>query len=329
VGAGGVGEGRPVAGTAGATPPEAAGTFAFAGRAFKDQTQAERVFQTTDSNLRATQKQLAELNKRVERAEAAAGNAVTALERMIAERAAGGQGGAVAAQQTASPAAPEAPWYEDGELLDFYRDLFENQGPDVAMMHLLGKVDSVVNERVKAALEQANQAAEQRYAPLVQEHQVGTMFRGAMGHFYDVAEEADAGGNPLYPELSQNQDTDVHREIVALWREIDPKLTLGTRGVRQAVFEYRSGYRANGERVEPSAGPSYAAPAGGAPSAARVVRALEARDAAGAEVLTGTGTPRPAAPGSDIQEARLKTALRQAGRTVRSRDGFDYGFAPD
>lgn len=302
--------------------PEAAGSFKFSNRVFSDQAHAERVFSTTDSNLRATQKRLVE-------AETAARNAVGLAERLIAERAGGGQQVA-APPQPVAPATPETPWYEDGEFLDFYKDLLEQQGPDVAVMHLLSKVDSVVNDRVQKAREEWEKQQNERYAPLMQAHQVGQMYQGAMGVFYGVAEEADGGGRPLYPELAQNEDPDVHREIVKLWREIDPKVSLGARGVRQAVFEYRSGYRAGGERVDPSTmAPSFAPSAGGAPSAAGVVRNIQARDDAGAEVLTGIGTPRPAAPGSDTPEARLKTALRRAGSTVKQKDGFDMGFSAD
>lgn len=297
--------------------PEAAEPFTFAGRSWGSQAEAEQHLTRIDANLRTQQRLVSDLQR----------TAREAISVATAWQQHGAQAGVQQGQQPgrgAEPAAPEQPWYQDPQVLDldFVRRLADEQGIDTALLHFAQTADKVYTERFSKLLDD-------RLSPILMEREAGRVYQGAMGAFQAVADDVDGAGQPAYPEL-HSQDPATHEAIVRIWRQMGRAgLEMGDDGVRVAVLKFRRAVAA-GQLPPPSAAAAPVVPlAPSAPSAARVVRNLAGQAAGTSQVLSGTGTPRPATPGESDPAARLKASLRQAGRPVVDRNGFNLGFTPD
>jgi hypothetical protein len=324
VGAGEAGVGRPEGGIATGDPaldgatvpeqPEAAEPFTFAGKTWASPAEAEQHLQRLDANLRATQKRLSE----TERTAREAISVATAWQ----QHGSSGVRQDRQPDQPKAPAAPETPWYQDPQVfdLDFVRSIADEQGIDTALLYAFQTADKVYTDRFSKLLDE-------RLQPFTQEREVGRVYQGAMNAFHTVADDVDAAGTPAYPEL-HSQDPAVHEMIVRIWRQMGKAgLEMGEDAVRVAVLKYRRGVAAG--QFPPPDLSSVTPPAPSAPSAARAVQGLQAARAASSQVLSGTGTPRPAAPGEDTPAAKLKASLRAAGKPVLDRSGFNMGFSAD
>lgn len=301
--------------TAGQQPQEAAETFTFDGQTYATRAEAETAIRRDRENLKAQQRLVETLRKQKNEAIQHAREAVSAANSWQQHATAAGQAG----QGKPEKSEPETPWYQDPERLDlgFARELAETKGLDAALLYMAQASDKVYTDRF-------SKMVDERVAPLLQERQVAQAYQGAMQTFYAVADETDASGAEAYPEL-RSGNPEIHKAIVEIWRDTDRELRLGEDGVRVAVMKYRRQV-AEGRIQAPETTVPGPTPPPSAPSAARVVSNLQARNEAASAALTGSGTPRAAAPGTDSEAVRLKAILRQGGSTVRSKSGFDHGF---
>lgn len=298
----------------------AAETFTFAGQTFASREAAEAEIKRSLGIVKGSQQALTKLQKEhqdLRKLYSTLHETTLGYQRVL--EAGGRQGNTPDPQKVTEP---EKPWYQDPKVLDldFAKELADEQGLDAALLYIVQQSDKVYADRL-------NKTLDERFAPLLQEREAAQLFKGAMDTFYSVADETGDDGQPLYPELTSG-DQAVHQQIVEIWKATDRDLKLGEDGVRVAVMKYRRGV-ASGQIPPPAPLEETPTPAPSAPSAARVVRSIQARQAETSEALTGTGTPRPAPTGADSPAARFKAALRNAGSTVRGKDGFDFGFSAE
>lgn len=203
----------------------------------------------------------------------------------------------------ADPAA-EAKAFRESIDWEFYHELYEQQGPQAAQWWLTDKFEAHLAEREGRLLKQI----EQRFQPF-QEQQARTQeLHAAADVFERMASFKDQAGDAYYPELGDQAAVEA---IARTWNQMGmpPDLKFSERGVHLAILEFR--FWRDRQSGAADAGPgAHLQPSrdGGGQPAPRAAETPEP------PVLTGSGTPRPAAAGED-QSTQLTRRIREAAPT--------------
>lgn len=312
---------------AGATPPGGQDTlpagqqtttaepFEIAGKSYPSREAAEQDLKSLLGRVPSLQQETEALKKRAAEAE----NAARAWDEWYRQS---GQRQGKAPQEPEKPTEPEKPWFEalDYELI---QEIAEEKGIGTALYYALQQMHEGVQKLLGGALDQ-------RFGPIEQSTQAQQNFNTAMGHFHQAADEKNAAGVVLYPELNSEQSA---MDIARIWRSIvaeHPDLALSRVAVNEAVMRYRN---TNGwpsaaapAPANPQAPGAASTPAATSGVSEDVLRnAATAAAAAAGGVVTGSGTPRPAAaPGAS--GASFKDLV---GGAPNVRVGkMDFGFEP-
>jgi hypothetical protein len=286
--------------------------FEFGGRRFESQKKAEDFFRSQIGRLPETQRKIAEM----ERSLAERNAAFEALQRALAQQAAGGQEQGRAGQSPATPQGPK-PFAErlaeggPNSQLAFIAQLAEEKGIAHALYVFAEQQDAYMNERVQSAIEE-------NVAPLQQQSQ----FQQAMGSVVGAAR----GLAQQYPELDEHNNApeavEARQEIVARWKTLPRELQLQDpeRAWRLAVMEFRE---ANGT-------PIFAAQPGtsGSPSARAVAASEQAFGQAAASPVDGVGVPRPRPSGTtpSAEDDFESDILSADDRYAKTLDGKSLGW---
>ncbi|OFX02427.1 MAG: hypothetical protein A3E78_02000 [Alphaproteobacteria bacterium RIFCSPHIGHO2_12_FULL_63_12] len=297
-----------------AEPAEpAAQKFHFAGIEFESQEKAEQNFRT----LRGQHKSI--LSQRDQAATVANQWKAEAEQRAsrIAEleAAQGGRGPAVAppkGTQSPSDVRPGTPAeaekaFNESVDWDFYKELYETRGPEYAEFWKEGLREKYITDLLQRKIDEATR-------PAREQQQVTERMYASADLFERAADLADEAGEPYFPEL-RDPAAQPHIARIFVQMGFDPAADRPEMGVHYAVLAYRDFIhrQARAAGQAPSSSPSTAAP---------VLGRMSAERDASSQVLSGSGTPRPATP-AQTSELQLKRAIREAGQFIPG-----AGFAP-
>lgn len=278
------------------TESQDAQPLTLAGKTYKNHAEAENYIKAQDGRVKALTGRIGEYassaNAWMEYAKAREAD-VTRL-RSGAPAGAPGNVQTPAAEPTAKAPTDPNGWL-DGLDWGFYAQLSKDQGAEYAGYWLAKQIanrsEQMLNERL-----------DERFKPIEERGQVEQIVQQTHGLFSTVAARLDESGAPIYPELA-SEDPAVGKAVVDIWATLPREVQLSERGVVLAIAEYRL---QNGGPPRPAAGTASGA-------SGQVLDSIQTAQATGAQTLTGTGTPRPAATGRGAVEADFKRQIREAG----------------
>lgn len=281
------------------TDPQAAQPLTLDGKTFKTHAEAENFVKAQNGRVKALTGRIGEY--------ASSANAWMEYARTQEAEANRLRGGAQPSsapgnaptstpESTASRPADPNQWI-DGLDWQFYGQLAKEQGPEYAGYWLAQRIaerqDAILNERLDA-----------RFKPYEENTAIETTVRQTHGFFDAVASRGDESGTPLYPELLEGTPPEVWKGVMDIWATLPPEIQLSERGVVLAIAEYR---------LQHGNPPRRAAAGTASGASVPVLESIRQAQAAGAQTLTGDGTPRPAANPRAGAEADFRRQIREAG----------------
>jgi hypothetical protein len=292
--------------------------FTLAGKTWTSREEGEREIATALGRYQGAQRQVSELQTRVSGLEHQAREAINVARAWHDEaQVAGGAtaGKAAASPAPGQPAAPTAeaskPWFDDYDW-----GLLEEVAEEKGLQPVLRELASEIHTKLTAEYERK---LDERLAPIQQDREAQQHTQATMQLFAHVANEQDATGAFVFPEL--RGDGQEPFDIVRIWRELPREIQFTRDGIQFAVWKYRT---ANGGSPAPAQ--PLATPAGATGASHGVLGNVQKAIAASSEVVSGQGSPRPAEGPREV--GILDYIGGGAPPVLKTKSGLDLGFVP-
>jgi len=282
--------------------------FAFAGRQWENQKQAEEAYKASfgrnwQGKVEAAQRELAERDT---------------LIRALQSQLTGGAQGQGAAQAPQAPAGPHGfaeKFVKSGDL-EFITGLLQDSDPQVGVQKftvaLLDRVDREMNERLE-------QVRSEEIQPILRQRQFEQHMGSAMGAARNLAQPFPELDNENHsPEAEEHQQA-----FVENLKQFPPEFTASNPEFAMLAAALVTRYQHGTPILAQAPGTS------GSPSARAALASEQAYAAATGTPIDGSGTPRPRLDGaSETPLDRIRRENAAAPGNFRAPSGKDLGFGP-